>query len=313
MPGANSTGAALLAPDAGSVEEIAGEIEGGRIRALLTVESDPFWTFPDQPRLQKALAKLDFLLVLDYLPSRTGEMAHVFIPTASLFETESSFINQEGRLQFARPVYSGGSPVMQVSGGGHPPRTFGAEVPGGEPRPAWKILAELEKGLSGQGIESFEPTPQGLWEWMAGEIPLLAGVKPFGSPEGVRLLGERKGGDSFPSRVSASASSFAEDGLNLFCVEWTFGTEELSCYSRFAQQAEKSPCLFLHAGDAARLGLGDKDRVRIELKRGSLEVEVSTAENMAAGVMILPRHRRLSWQVMRELPARVTADKIKKI
>ncbi|HXZ37736.1 MAG TPA: molybdopterin dinucleotide binding domain-containing protein, partial [Thermodesulfobacteriota bacterium] len=176
-----------------------------------------------------------------------------------------------------------------------------------------RILAELEKCLSGQGTEPFEPTPQGLWEWMAGEIPLLAGVKPFNSPEGFRLLGERKGGDFSPFRVGAPASSFAEDGLNLFCVEWTFGTEELSSYSTFTQQAEKSPCLFLHAGDAARLGLGDKDRIRIELERGYLEVEVSTAENMAPGVMILPRHRALSWQVMPELPARVTADKIKKI
>jgi NADH-quinone oxidoreductase subunit G len=291
MPGANSLGAALLAPDLGSVEQVVEEIEKGKIRALLIVESDPFWLFPDRQRLEKALAKLDFLLAMDYLPSKTGDAAHVFFPTATLFETESSFINQEGRLQAARPVYSGGSPVMQVSGGSHPPRTFGAEVPGGEPRPAWRILTELEKHLSGQGIE---PTPQGLWEWIAGEFPLMAGFKPFDSPEGVRILGERKDGDSFPSRVSAPASSPAEGGLNLFSVEWTFGTEELSCYSRYTQHAEKSPCLFLHAGDAARLGLGDKDRVRIELGSGSLEVEVSTAENMAAGVMILPRHRRLS-------------------
>jgi hypothetical protein len=48
------------------------------------------------------------------------------------------------------------------------------------------------------------------------------------------------------------------------------------------------------------------------LGSGSLEVEVSTAGKMAPGVMILPRHRRLSWQVMPELPARVTADKIRK-
>ena len=313
MPGANSLGAVLLAPEPGSVEQVVEEIEKGKTRALLIVESDPFWLFPDRQRLEKALAKLDFLLAMDYLPSKTWDSAHVFFPTATLFETESSFVNQEGRLQSARPFYGGGSPVSQVGAGSHPPRTFGAEVPGGESRPAWRILAELEKCLSGQGTEPFEPTPQGLWEWMAGEIPLLAGVKPFDSPEGVRLLGERKGGDSFPSRVGAPASSPAEECLNLFCVEWTFGTEELSSYSTFTQQAEKSPCLFLHAGDAARLGLGNKDRVRIELKRGSLEVEVSTAENMAAGVMILPRHRRLSWQFLKELPTRVPMDKIKKI
>ena len=313
MPGANSLGAALLTPNPSSAEQFVEEIEGGKIRALLAVESDPLLAFPNRQRLQKALARLDFLLVLDYLPSSTGELAHVFFPTASLFETESSFVNQEGRLQSARPFYSGGSPVMQVSGGGHPSRTFAAEVPGGEPRPAWRILAELGKYLPGRGIESFEPTLQGLWEWMAGEFPPLAGVKPFGSPGGVRLLQERKDGDSFSSRVSVPASLPAEDSLDLFCVEWTFGTEELSCYSRFALQAERNPCLFLHAGDAARLGLGDKDRVHIALDNGSLEVEVSVAKNMAAGAMILPRHRQLSWQVVKEMPMRVPIDKIKKI
>jgi NADH-quinone oxidoreductase subunit G len=313
LPGANSLGAALLAPNSASVEQIVEETEAGHVRALLIVESDPFWTFPDRPRLQKALAKLDFILALDYLPSRIGEMAHIFLPTAALFETESSFVNQEGRLQSVRPFYGGGSPVMQISGGGHPPRTFGAEVPGGELRPAWRTLAELEKNLPGQGFESFEPTWQGLWDWMAKEFPFLAGAKPFGSPEGVRLLRERNNGDSFSSRLKVPTSRSPKDSLELFCVEWTFGTEELSCYSPFAQQAEKSPCLFLHAGDAVRLGLGDKDRVRIALDSGSLEVEVSVAENMAAGVMILPRHRQLSWQVMKEMPMRVPIEKIRKI
>jgi NADH-quinone oxidoreductase subunit G len=313
MPGANSLGAVLLAPNPASVEQIVEEIEDGHVRALLIVESDPFGTFPDRQRLQKALAKIDFLLVLDYVPSGIGETAHIFLPTAALFETESSFVNQEGRLQFARPFYAGGSPVMQVSGGSHPARTFGAEVPGGELRPAWRILAELDKGLRGRGTDSFEPTLQGLWEWMAGEFPFLAGAKPFDSPEGVRLLRERNNGDLFSSRVSVPAPPPDEGSLNLFCVEWTFGTEELSCYSPFAQQAEKSPCLFLHPGDAVRVGVSGKDRVRIELEGGSLEVEVSTAENMAAGVMILPRHRQLSWQVMKEMPMRVPIEKIRKI
>jgi len=313
MPGANSLGAALLAPDPGSVEQVVEEIEDGKIRALLIVESDPFWLFPDRQRLEKALAKLDFLLALDYLPSKTGDWAHVFFPTATLFETESSFVNQEGRLQSARPFYGGGSPVSQVGAGSHPPRTFRAEIPGGEPRPAWSVLAEMEKALPGQGGEPLVTTLQGLQEWMAGEFPALAGFNPFGSPEGIRLLRERRDGGFFPSRGSASPAIPAGESLDLFFVDWTFGTEELSSYSPFTQQAEKSPCLFLHAADATRLGLADKGRVRIALDSGSLEVEICVAEKMAPGMMILPRHRRISWQVLAGLPARVGLDKIKKI
>jgi NADH-quinone oxidoreductase subunit G len=313
MPGANSLGAALLAPDPGSVEQLVEEIENGQIRTLLVVESDPFWLFPDRQRLEKALVKLDLLMAMDYLPSKTGASAQVFFPTATLFETESSFVNQEGRLQSARPFYGGGSPVTQVGAGSHPPRTFPAEIPGGEPRPAWRILAEMEKALSGQGVESFAPTLQGLREWMAGEFPALAGVKSFGSPEGIRLLRERRDGEFPPSRGNAPPANPAKESLDLFFVDWTFGTEELSSYSPFTRQAEKSPCLYLHTADAARLGLGGKDRVRIALDKGSLEVEISVAEKMASGVMILPRHREISWQVLAGSSARVALEKIKKI
>ncbi len=312
MPGPNSQGAALLSPGPGSIEQVVEEIEDGKVRALLVVESDPFWLFPDRQRLEKALAKLDFLLAMDYLPSKTGDLAHVFFPTATLFETESSFVNQEGRLQSARPFYAGGSSVSQVGAGSHPPRTFQAGIPGGEPRPAWSILAEMEKALSGGEGESFVTTLQGLREWMAGEFPALARFE-LGSPEEIRLLRERRDEAFSPSRGSAPPAIPAGESLDLFFVDWTFGTEELSSYSPFTQQAEKSPCLFLHAGDAARLGLGEKGRVRIALESGSLEVEFSATEKMARGVMVLPRHRQISWQVLAGSPARVALDKIKKI
>jgi NADH-quinone oxidoreductase subunit G len=312
MPGPNSLGAALLAPGPGSIEQVVEGIEGGEVRALLIVESDPFWLFPDRQRLEKALSKLDFLLAMDYLPSKTCDSAHVSFPTATLFETESSFVNQEGRLQSARPFYAGGTPVSQVGAGSHPPRIFQAEIPGGEPRPAWSILAEMEKALSGREAESFVKTLQGLREWMAEEFPALAGFD-LGSPEGIRLLRERRDEAFSPSRRSAPPAIPAGESLDLFFADWTFGTEELSDYSTFIRQAEKSPCLFLHTTDAARLGLGEKGRVRIVLESGSLEVEFSVTEKMAPGVMVLPRHRQISWQVLAGSPAKVALDKIKKI
>jgi NADH-quinone oxidoreductase subunit G len=313
MPGANSLGAALLEPASGSVEQVVEEIEVGKIRALIIVECDPFWLFPHRQRLAKALARLDFLMAMDFLPSKIGDSAQVFFPTATLFEAESSFVNQEGRLQSARSFYSGGSPVIQAGAGNHPPRTFQPEIPGGEPQPAWRILAGLEKDLAVPGNGSFQPTLLDLREWMVKEFSALAHVDSFGSPEGIRLLQERKDGDFFPPRENATPANPAGESLDLFFVDWTFGTEELSCYSPFTRRAEKNPCLFLHVADAARLRLADKDRVHIALDNGSLEVEVSVVENMAKGVMILPRHRQLAWQVSREMPVRVPIDKIKKV
>jgi len=40
---------------------------------------------------------------------------------------------------------------------------------------------------------------------------------------------------------------------------------------------------------------------------------VSVAENMASGVLALPRHHQLEWQKLKELPERIPLDRIKKI
>ena len=98
LPGANAFGAALVSapghPDAAgrrsgqwpwgpaavgepagpgepalSADAILEGIDQGRIKALVLVENDPFWTFYDEERLAWALERLEFLLVLDYVPS----------------------------------------------------------------------------------------------------------------------------------------------------------------------------------------------------------------------------------------------------
>ena len=51
----------------------------------MLVETDPFRFFPDRSRLEEALNKLDCLLVLDYLPSRTVQRADIFLPTRNRF------------------------------------------------------------------------------------------------------------------------------------------------------------------------------------------------------------------------------------
>ena len=81
MPGANAFGAALLSSGKNSFMEIIEAIENGSVKALVLVESDPFSFFPDRQRLEQAIHKLDLLLVLDYLHSRSAQLAHILLPT----------------------------------------------------------------------------------------------------------------------------------------------------------------------------------------------------------------------------------------
>ena len=312
MPGANAFGAALLSSGDESFTETIEAIESGKVKALLLVESDPFLAFPDQGRLEKAIANLELFLVMDYLPSKAAHVAHIFLPTRTLFEMEASFINQEGRAQFAPPAHCGGIPVSQINAGNHPPRHYGGEIPGGEPRPAWQILAELANAISLSQEERFPwISREDLWKWMAKEYSVFANVQPFdGESNGVRLdLGQGKE-KPFSVPIQSGKERRQGAGLDLLIVDWTFGTEELSSYSKYIQQVEKCPCLFIHLKDASKMGLNDKDRCTLSLDRGPLEIEVRIVQNMAPGVIVLPHHRQLNWQKLKGFPVKVEVGQI---
>jgi NADH-quinone oxidoreductase subunit G len=310
MPGANAFGAASLSSGNSSLTQIIEAIENGSTKALVLVENDPFSSFPDCQRLEQAIHQLDLLLVLDYIHSKSAQLAHILLPTRPLFETESTFCNQEGRVQFSKPVYAGGIPVEQISAGDHPPRMFRNDIPGSEPKPAWQILGELSDGMSSISRKSIDD----LWAVLSKENPTFGNLKSVGPSKDIQLIPDRNSGNLFSLDWLKKMESppFTVDSLELLLVEWTFGTEELSRYSPHVQQVEKPPCLFMHPKDAMRSGFKDKDRVTLSLKGGQLEIELSIREDMASGVIVLPRHRQIPWQELKEYPVRVPFNKMKK-
>ncbi len=307
LPGPNAFGAGRLLVTAESeankkanpsnqtqASDLLTSLESGSLKALVLVECDPLWSFPGQQRLISALERLDLLVVLDYLPSDTAKRADIVLPTQTVFENEAgSFINQEGRLQMASPIHVGGQPISQVSPGEHPPRLFLDYIPGAEPRTAAGILQELASALSGNNPKMPE---QNLWEWLAQQDPLFAGAgQAADRPYGLRLLPDDSG-ETFDSLEGIDLEAkLPGDHLELLLVEWAYGTEELSSYSPYIHLAEETPHLSLHLEDAERLGLRTGDQVALHLPGGSLTVGLKTFDNMAKGVMVLPRHRQLAW------------------
>jgi NADH-quinone oxidoreductase subunit G len=87
----------------------------------------------------------------------------------------------------------------------------------------------------------------------------------------------------------------------LITVDWTFGTEELSVRSPYLRQMEKDPCLFLSKKDAAQLAVSDGDKMAIRSDAGTVDVHAAVVENMASGILVLPRHHRLDWQHLKAL------------
>jgi NADH-quinone oxidoreductase subunit G len=95
-------------------------------------------------------------------------------------------------------------------------------------------------------------------------------------------------------------------------VDWTFGTEELSSYSRSIQQVEREPLFYMNSKDASRMGFQEKERIAIQLDRGAVSAELLLFENMAPGIIVMPRHRKLAWQKMERWPVKIAVHQIKK-
>jgi NADH-quinone oxidoreductase subunit G len=307
LPGPNAFGAGLFSSgeDTNSVLET---LESGKVKVLVLVEQDPFWSCPDPLRVERALDNVKHLLVLDYLPSASLSKAHGVLPTTTLFEsTPATFVNQEGRVQQSFPVHRGGMPLSQVSRGSHPPRTFLKDIPGGDPKAAHEVLAEVYAAISGRGPETLLDN---LWGWLSEENPVFRPL--LSSSDGVRLMPREICGDRFLS-AKIDEPQKRKPGLELVLTDWTFGTEELSAYSRFARQGEISPKLFMHPDDAQRLGFSGGETVALQGDGQDVVFELALAPNMAAGMIFAPRHRGGEWRKLKPWPTVSWEERIRKI
>ena len=222
LPGANAYGAAIASANSEPFSELLGAIENGNVRALLLVETDFLCHFPDQARVKNALGKLELLIVMDYLPNRTLEfvgqtpatisspvlasaLTYIILPTLTHFETQASFINQEGRLQQTTPVHASGAPLSQLTGGKHPPREFRNDIPGGGAKAAWRIFSELEAAILSPhpAMTSFHD----LWSRIAQELKMDVHIENSAEiPDNLRIFSR----NICPEPVAWIADSFIE-------------------------------------------------------------------------------------------------------
>ena len=306
LPGAGSFGAALLSgAEDETLSDLVGDIEKGTIRALVAAECDLFHRYPDRARLERALSKLALLIAIDYLPSETVERASIFYPASTVFEAGSTYINQEGRVQFASPVHSGGVPIQ---GGGHPPRVYSGLVPGGDHLPAWKALREIASMPETGGVSG--ETPPG--EFIPAVLPAFGGLcAAEGYPvDGQRLFAAKPG---LRSEGEGGDAGTGPGDFELLPVDWMFGTSEFSAFSESLGPAVAPPHLSMNSKDGLRLGFSDGDKASIELDGGAFEIAVKVCDQTAEGVLTFPRHQALEWRKFKGYPVRLPAEKIRKM
>lgn len=303
LTGANAFAAALIQDPTHTTEQLVQGIEDGAIRVLIAVEADLWRTYPDRERLQKALGRLEHLVVLDYVDSPLNSEAGHFIPTQPLYECGGHWINQEGRLQAAAAVMAGGEPIAISGALDHPPRVFDPQIPGGEPMAAWRAVAALTTA-AGTGETQAQLLNASMCDFHPAAALLAAGEA------GVRIdLQLTTQGATVPEAVTEYFA--AADQLTLLLVDWTFGTEPLSAMAPALSKVEPPPVARLHPDTMARLGLMDKQPLTVALDGGCLKVPAQADARMAPGVVAIPRHHLLDWQVFGETRLIMDSSKLK--
>jgi NADH-quinone oxidoreductase subunit G len=302
LAGPNAFGAALLSAGKEAAEDLVSALEQGNIKALILVENDPLAASPDREKLLQALKNLELLVVLDYLPSDSADLAQIFLPTTTVFEKDHShYVNQEGRVQRTTPLHLGGIPISQL-GPSHPPRDYRAVIPGGDPLPAGLTLAAIAQDLLAPREDRVEGD---LWEFLAQENELFKGIKDLPESEkvpGIRILPERSKTEAFAGPWEELPQPLPEDRVELLLVEQTFGTEELAGYSSIIQKVENQPVIILPELVARNWGLTPGEAVTVQLPQGEIRVNLAVAGNMNPAVAFLPRHHQLEWQKFASRP-----------
>jgi hypothetical protein len=99
-PFVNATGVDLLCKGTGQkgISEIMDGINGGSIKTLVTLNSDPIELMPDGDAAAATLTKLDNLIVISSRDGPVNKMADIVIATEPLYAKAGSFMNVEGLL-----------------------------------------------------------------------------------------------------------------------------------------------------------------------------------------------------------------------
>lgn len=313
--GANAFGAGLMGAAENSFEKVLEEIEKDRVKGLVMAEADFLSVGCDRPRVEAAFEKLDLLVVIDYLESVLVDKADIFLPAATVYESGGSFINQEGRRQEAAPVMAGGTPVLQTGSGDHPPRNYQEAVPGADQLAVWQALAAVagfelpadsaaRKQACQQLVENAMPQGQVLAE----TDPIQTDQKRDGlGPNPLRRFNARR-----YQQLNQNQAQKNKKPLSLLRVEWNLGTEQFSAYAPCLKEITLKPAVFMQAQTATELNLTAGENVSISTELGTLTAPLKTFENMAAAVVVLPRHHDLNWQVLGPGEIRLDPSQISK-
>jgi anaerobic selenocysteine-containing dehydrogenase len=288
----------------------------GQVRALVTSAGNPVLSTPNGARLDDALARLDFMVSVDFYINETTRHAHVILPPPSPLEHEHYdlafyLLSVRNAAKFSPALYSPPEGALQD----------------------WEIFLGLQERLQRGWKARLRHAllrrlgPQGLLDLALRTGPYGAGLRPLGKglslrrlrkhPHGLDLgplvpvlpgrlrtadrrihaapeplLGdlERVRGRLLGDSASGGNGTVPDRAFDLLLIgrrQLRSNNSWMHNYARLVRGRDRCT-LLVHPRDAAARSLEHGDRGRLVSRSGSIEVPVEITDSIMPGVVSLP-------------------------
>lgn len=261
----------------------------GTLRSVLLIGYDVLLSHPDMHATEAALGRLKDLVVVDlFLNESAKAFGTVFLPAASSFEVEGTFMSGERRIQRVRP----------------------ALPPAGESKDDREILRLLAARLGREDALAFD-TAEDAWNEVRRVWPAVAGITyarleagglqwpcPDEAHPGTAVLH----GTSFPFGARATFKALEHrpslevpDGdfpllLNTGRMREHFNAHTMTARTRNRELAPDDR-LEVHPSDAARLGIATGGAVEVESRHGRFVAHALVTDRVRPGELFAVFHR----------------------
>jgi formate dehydrogenase major subunit len=270
----------------------------GKVRAAYIMGENPMMSDPDTSHVEKALRKLDLLVVQDIFPSETAFLAHVILPASSTLEKDGTMTNTERRVQLIHPVVK--APGMAI--------------------PDWQITAQIatrfdaKMGIKRNSEQWVFPSAEVLFNELAAVTPIYAGMSyarldseglqwPCPTPEhpGTPILHTQKfsrGLGKFNKVQAIDPAEQTDDEYPLI-----LSTGRVLSHYHSGTMTRRSPALDwmdpggyveINPADAEKADVADGQDIVIQSRRGRVDAKVKLSDRVPAGTIFLAFHWRES-------------------
>ncbi len=269
-----------------TVVEIIHAIHAEQIKGMYVMGENPAMSDPDQTHARAALAKLEHLVVQDIFMTETAWHADVVFPASSQAEKTGTYTNSNRQIQIGRP----------------------AITPPGDARQDWELIVELARHI---GAEWEYNDISEVYAEMAEMMPSLDNISwgrivaegavtyPAKAPDqpGEDVIFT----DGFPTPsgrakiVPADLIAPDETPDDEYPMVLTTGrmlehwhTGAMTRTSAALNAQEPVAVVSMHPRDITKMGFEKGQQVRVETRRGAIELALRADRDVTPGMLFIP-------------------------